>query len=991
MRLLPAPPRMPTVSSSTHPPPTPPAHSRASSGGHPTLDASTTTPTEPVKLHPHPPLSLRKPPVTPPDQRSPPTPDVTPPQPRTAVKIVRQPHWEQSSTGATPTDSRNDSFKTAQEEPFSSEDDHARTPLRSRTNSAHTSQTTILRVPEMPAASPVSAQPLSSSSASAAATTQELTPRTMNEFRKFDGEWDPAGELAKDRDHEREQDGSRPQVVVGRRKRPVPKTPIITSSAASKHEVLEDHVVTPTAATRAARHLHLRENAVEASPVSSSARSASETSASVDARRSSATSARSSSSAVVEVMVMHGPAPPPQRRRTLRHVKKHNLLRQPPHAPDRTSGGSFDGHRRLPQPQRKQSPVARDRSRPPSTQVTANHTIGDNRARREILSSGGIPVIVVPDRRSSNRSKSREPSLRSTSSRRSKRSASVGSPQRPRGSLDTSRPESLTRGRNSGRNAGDERTMDFAPAIPPRSSSLSAPTSRNVSRTTSLTTESIRAHNALLRKEDEAKAAKVTKATKSERPAVEPLPVVSPVMAPSSPRKSGDAQFSSDSPLSPLIDQFPTEDAMSAKKYSSRNTPFSVTSVATTGTVPEVSEAFAVHMYPHQNSSVLMVNHSGRPSDSSSTARAEALPALIPTITTSDTQGGPPATPPEQIITTGEADSPLRNPRAPPQPPAHPPMLNLIPATPSGATPATESDKKLGNFFETTPPRRESLMKRAFSRRRRNSLDYPPTSTKPPGKLTRTFSLTRSLGLDSKTRPLFGTDIDGEMAPRKSSRQPVEREKLHPLWRPQYDDEECEYGDSCPHHRKRDTVYRYPLVDNRPRPPKRSLSARVKNTFAIMPIRDQRHYPVEEGTNWPERRTIRRTPSGNLRVMERRASLDSPLMSPRLFRGNTEPLRPSTSTDRSRPPLWRPGALRRAETADAGTTTRRSRRFSLSDKLEDIPNIPRILNEKRREKRTQELRQMISGPKEVRDGVGEVIRRGSWANRGAVKANPSDF
>lgn len=1073
--------RLASTSSSTgpDPPPTPPAHShsRASSSSQPTLDPAPPAPTlaGPVQLlHPPPPLSLRKPPVTPPDQRSPPTPDVTPPQPQTAaVKTVRSqpPHGEQSSNGPTPTDSRNDSFKTAQEEPFSSEDDRSRsTPLRSRTTSAHTSQTTILRIPEMPTA-PV-AQP--APAAQPVLGVPQLTPRTMNEFRQFDGEWDSTQQpqnhnheqqatqllmdssrqlkhrnheqpgpqphvdsarqlkdrnheqhsdhpqmdlrqLKQDRNYELQQDGARPQVVVSKRKRPVPKTPIITSSPTSRREVVEDHIVTPTAATRAARHLHLRDNAVEASPVSSSARSASETSASVDARRSSATSARSSSSAVVEVMVMHGTAPPPQRRRTLRHVKKQNLLRQPRQVPDRSSGGSFDGHRRLPQPQRKPSPVARDRSRPPSTQTTSNHPVGDTRARREIWSSGGIPVVVVPDRRSSNRSKSREPSLRSTSSRRSKRSASVGSPQRARGSLDTARTDSLSRGRNWTKNAGDERTMDFAPAIPPRSSSLSAATSRNVSRTTSLTTESIRAHNALLRREDEAKSSKVvapsrsvTESTPVVNPALEPVPTISPAVASvpvfsptttqGSPRRSGEAQFR-DSPLSPMIDQYPIEDALSAKKYSSRNTPFSVTSVATTGTVPEVSEAFAVHMYPHQNSSVVMVNHSGRPSDLSSTERAEILPQLLPTITTTGTQAQPPATPPEQLTTTQDVDSPLRNPRAPPQPPTHPPQFNLIPATPSGATPATESDKKLGNLFETSPPRRESILKRTFSRRRRNSVEYPPTTAKPPGKLTRTFSLSRSLGLDSKTRPAPDADIDGEVAPRRARREPVEREKLHPLWRPQLDDDDgsaCEYGDSCPHHRKRDTIYRYPPVDNRPRPPpKRSLSARMKNTFAIMPVRsDDRHYypAVEDSAGWPERRTIRRTPSGNLRVMERRASLDSPLVSPRLFRGQSEPLRPSTSTDKSRPPMfWRPGALRRAETADAGTPPRRTRRFSLSDRLEDIPSIPRILNEKRREKRTQELRQMISAPKEVRDGVGEVIRRGNSWGKEAVKANPSDF
>ncbi|KAJ2965379.1 hypothetical protein NQ176_g10647 [Zarea fungicola] len=692
---------------------------------------------------------------------------------------------------------------------------------------------------------------------------------------------------------------------------------------------------------------------------------------------------------------MDGPSQQPQRRRTLRHVKKQNLLRQSVHAPERTSGSTLDGHKRLPQPpprKRRESPVSRDRSRPPSAQNTSsNHHIGDSKARREIWSNGGIPVIVVPDRRSSNHGKSREPSLRSTSSRRSKRSASVGSPQRTRvGSLDMSRPDSLqSRGRDLSKPARDERTMDFAPPIPPRSSSLSAPTSRNASRTTSLTTESIRAHNAMQKREDEAKASRLLMLEDLPTPALPLAPL------PASPRRAPDAHLHRDS----AMDLHHSEDAMSTKKYSSRNTPFSVASVATTGTVPEVSEALEVHMYAHQNSSVVMVNHSSRPSDSPTAGFADeqATPQLVPTITTTRANDGPPSTPPKQMTKISDIDSPLRNPRVPPEPPAHPPVLNLIPATPSGTTPSYESEQKLGNYFEISPPRRRpSLIQRAFSRRRRNSVDYPPTASKPAGRLTRSFSLSRSIGLspDLRHREDFETDIDGEMSPKRSSKEPAEKDKLHPFWRPQFDDQECEYGDSCPHHSKRDMIYRYPLVDNRPRPPKRSLTARMKNTFAIMPIRNnenEEQYPVEESIHWPERRIIRRTPSGNLRVMQRRASLDSSPTSPRPERHHAE-LRPSTDMDQIRRPFWRAGPLRRAETADAATTPRRTRRFSLSDKLEDIPHLPWHLTEKRREKRTQELRQMISAPTQVRDGVGDVIRHGNtWGDKEAFNANPSDF
>jgi hypothetical protein len=50
----------------------------------------------------------------------------------------------------------------------------------------------------------------------------------------------------------------------------------------------------------------------------------------------------------------------------------------------------------------------------------------------------------------------------------------------------------------------------------------------------------------------------------------------------------------------------------------------------------------------------------------------------------------------------------------------------------------------------------------------------------------------------------------------------------------------------------------------------------------------------------------------------------------------------------------------------------------LSSKLEELQSLPRRLSERKREKRSQELRRKISAPKEVRDGVGDVIRRRSY-------------
>ena len=113
----------------------------------------------------------------------------------------------------------------------------------------------------------------------------------------------------------------------------------------------------------------------------------------------------------------------------------------------------------------------------------------------------------------------------------------------------------------------------------------------------------------------------------------------------------------------------------------SQNTPFSLASVDTNGTNPVVSEALAVQMYPHQNSSLLMIDHSTKPSESPDETQSEAeedLDVPMPTDSSEDV----PTTPPQPKFSLDDVDSPLRNPRAPPEPPNYPPVINFIPATP---------------------------------------------------------------------------------------------------------------------------------------------------------------------------------------------------------------------------------------------------------------------------------------------------------------------
>ncbi|KAM0287453.1 hypothetical protein ACHAQH_000406 [Verticillium albo-atrum] len=325
-----------------------------------------------------------------------------------------------------------------------------------------------------------------------------------------------------------------------------------------------------------------------------------------------------------------------------------------------------------------------------------------------------------------------------------------------------------------------------------------------------------------------------------------------------------------------------------------------------------------------------------------------------PKIVTTSPGGSVPVTPPQAQLGLEQVDSPLKNPRAPPVPPTLP-AIQFIPATPSGLTPFHERQEMRGNYFEAMqdenlPQRSMSLVRRALLQHRRNSEAYPPRTAR-PGFLARTLSLSRSNRRDATIEP-----STRESSYPNIDDPPADGSKLHPFWRPTYaDDDDVRDMD--------DEDYNFPPVDNRPRP-QRSLSARVKRTFAILPERDEDGYRSWSGEGGLDRRIIRRTPSGNLRVVRRRKSAESvPRQSDR----------PYTSDGASSSRLLWPTRGR----SIGGTPSTPRRRFSVSHTIEELQGLPRRLSERRRERRTRELRQKISGPREVRDGVGDVVRSGS--------------
>ncbi|KAL7816539.1 hypothetical protein V8C44DRAFT_291707 [Trichoderma aethiopicum] len=932
-------------------PPTPPAQSNASSSSRSAAAPSPTSTEDSVRL---PSIVANRPPATPPDQRSPPTPDVTPPHPSSHTRTMPRPSIKGRNTSGSTMgpESRAESFITAREEVTSSEDEAGRAAGWRRGDSV-TSQTTVT-IPASTAAFD------DEDDAARTATPSDRTP--TNHGGRGDGDGTPKGKAKAavpfDRQATTFRDGHSgdarlSSVIMSQQSQQQRRSSRVSRPILHHNDVIQDEVsVAPTDATKAVRNMRLD----EAAPVISSSKNPHDDQNAaklahpqvvVTAKRDRPLSTSSQATSIVEVVLVDGP---PKRERKLRHMRKLSTLRNA--ADNRGEAGlvahSKDVQEEAPKaPKVPQSPKLDLNDRESRVSTTAHSTnpppISSRTARREIWKSGAIPVVIVPDRRSSRGPKSREPSLRSTSSKHSDKSKSVRSvPARSPSSSATSSSGPVferpgRRSRAYSESDGSVRTMDFPPSIPQRSSSLSAPTSRNISRAASVTgvsvtASSVRVHVAEV---EEQAISRFSQEVHIICPSTPSLPPASPEMKPLEREETVNSHG---------IDQH--DDVLSVKRIPLRNTPFSVASMETCATAPELSEALAIHMFPHQNSSVVMVDHSARPSEAAPAKHVSSPPNSM----MAHLYEQKPATPLQRRFSSPAVDSPLRNPRAPPQPPSHPPAINFIPATPSGMTPAAERAILQGNYFESLnekPPRRASIVRRAFSRRR-HSIDYVPTS-RGSGFLARAFSLSR------RNRD------DSDISLYRDNDKPTEEDKLHPFWRPQWiSDEDSEPWDDDEERSddedEDDEVFRYPPVDNRPRRHTRSFGQKVKQTLSLLPSRE---YHVDD-VHGPQRRTIRRTSSGNLRIVRRKVS--------------------SESMRRRQSPGWhvneeaRKGFWRRRSISRGGIG---SRRFSLGSKLGEIQNIPLMISERRREKRSQRLRQMISAPKEVRDNVGEVIIRGN--------------
>jgi hypothetical protein len=898
-------------------PPTPPTHSRQSSSGN---AAPETLPScEPVAKSP----SI---PSTPPNPNSPPTPDVTPPRATKRPMALRPPASDRYSS------SRTDSFRTAREFIESSDDDEkftVRPALPSARPSARPSEASIPRLP-VPVAKPreiglglgLEESEDEGTPTPTPAIPDRLRSNARSEFGAFDGAWSSSpGEVS---EVEREWDDNLMRnVTVRRRNR---KSYIYDDTPRMNGSVLDDNIISPTAATKHLRGYSLDQstNIVVKDPehLTSSGRfpepiawsrmtTSTDFPSTPDLRRFSTMSGKSANSTVVEAMVVDFV---PRRQKTLRHTKKQLALREFSSDTSTQHSGpesvvSHDPRHRL---IRKTSRIPDRIHKSMGSSVTVS-TSSSAKTRKDLWSQGSIPVVVVPERRSSMKS-ARTPSLRSTSSRRTKRSMSLTSAPLSASSksnnlgyfdLPTKKPRRMSE--SVGSSAQSVRTIDFPPTIPVRRSSLSAPTSRNTSRAGSLTADSLRAH-------DISQAI----ATRDFQPPQDKQPAT-PRDVQQTPKLYFDQNLDANG------------DPFFGNRLSAQVTPFSQYSYETTGTVAELSEAMAVNIYPHQNKSILMVQHQGSPTavahDPSEALNVPGQPLVQ--INGSVTRLT--STPPRPIRQPSEVDSPLRNPRNPPQPP----VIKFIPPTPAELTPAEENDHQLGMDVPDPAADFDEQPKRGFSLRRAIS------NRRYQESLIRSFSLRRRLHVDESTQTSHGNA--NPLYPSVAD-QPADGSKLHPFWRPARFWDDLEDADG---YFEEDG---YPPVDNRPPPPKRSLSGSLKRTFAILPRKEDEyefHPPF-----WTERRTVRRSGSGNLRVVKQRSSRDS--------------LGPAT-----------PKGHRRVANKTADGDDMHAEGENRTGMIAGWKGLGRRMSERRRERRNDKIRRMISGPRDAVDGVDNILKAGA--------------
>lgn len=251
------------------------------------------------------------------------------------------------------------------------------------------------------------------------------------------------------------------------------------------------------------------------------------------------------------------------------------------------------------------------------------------------------------------------------------------------------------------------------------------------------------------------------------------------------PRGSVD-RFAPSSPCRKSVD--PRRDSSTGRVGHLNSTPMSLSQFSDRTETLEVNEATAVSIYPHNNKSLLVVQQVARPDISS--CRRMITTDNAATISENSDEGDvtpvqpiftaviEPSTPPLQTTNPMQVDSPLKNPRAAPEPP----IIKFIPPTP-----ADEMDRQLAltDSGSALPP------DEAF--KRHTITDRPDQPVRRPSLLQKARRYSESfasglLGRSTSTR---------SRRPRRIPSVGERNTNLHPFWRPRgfWDDFESDSED----------------------------------------------------------------------------------------------------------------------------------------------------------------------------------------------------
>ncbi|KAJ5903166.1 hypothetical protein N7504_005549 [Penicillium tannophilum] len=634
--------------------------------------------------------------VTPRRASKPPTPDVTPPQ---SLSIKRPPLSQFIHPSSS---SRAESFQTACEE--ISSDGDMETPVQSSRNvSQRSRRLTSLR---QNAPNGVRARLTYTKDTPPSASQPHSETEYETGFESFDGEWATNGSptpLKEKRPLARENNAS------GSGKNTLDVLHLDASLTREMNlrdrvrKTQDTHEVTPTPSMERFRE-----------EIGWPSRDTSSQAGDQESRRLSA----QSSTSTVEAMIIDSPK---RAQRSLRHTEKRTSLRSissPITRSEHTSTASnADSQRRL---IHKAARISEENRRSISSDVSfsAKTIPSTPRASAEI-----IPVVVIPERRSSLRSGPNSQISSKHGSQRSSRrppvsegSGSVNARQKKRTMSDSAsaRPRDLdSRGRPFGQ-----------PIIPPRSSSLSAPTSRNNSRATSLTSESLRSHTLAMDLEMQKR--------RDQQPVSPPR---HNVLGPNAHNGQRKASGHSQPPKLPTFLLSPEEEDVSTLRPPSL--PYTQWSIPSSSPGPvEIREATAVSLFAHNNRSLRLVDQRLPPGP-----EIQAVPTFHDIRRKIDN----PKTPDNPTDPTLNVDSPLKNPRPPPKPPIYKaPHSKPLPPLPT----QTEGDVGSGEMG------RQGSVRRPWTvRPRSNSFN----------------TLVRSLSIKSAKNRKAGLEMDS---------------RLHPMWRP---------------------------------------------------------------------------------------------------------------------------------------------------------------------------------------------------------------